>query len=56
MKSGKAGWRQKREFMPESGNVDTYEIGRVENFTTQQSISSQISISSDFRRFRALQL
>ena len=32
------------------------QIGRVQNFTTQQSISWQISFSSDFRSFRAWQL
>ena len=32
------------------------QIGMVQNFPTKQSISSQISFSSDFRSFRALQL
>ena len=31
------------------------QIGRVQNFTIQQSISSQICFSSGFRSFRALQ-
>ena len=30
------------------------QIGRVQNFTTQQSITSQISISSDFRSVQTI--
>ena len=32
------------------------QIGRVQNFSTQLSISSQVSFSGDFRSFKALQL